>query len=214
MLIRNFLSPDEVETLRVEIEMLNQLGGFRWEEDHGKTRKFRAKYFKPFHDSLSERVSDVFGKKLTASYDYTRIYHKGATLERHRDRKACQNSMTVNIYNSQDPWPFYVDYGDLEGVSCYLMNPGDAVFYFGPVFPHWRNELTESEECWQQFYHWVDVNGPNMNNANDAMSEHYGRQKAKGRKKEELQKIRDQINSERKDRIISYNGIVAVDIPD
>jgi len=119
--------------------------------------------------------------------------------------------MTVCIHNTEDPWPFYVDYGDVEGVSCYTMMPGDAVFYLGPVFPHWREEL-KSGEVWQQFYHWVSLNGPYHANIDDDMTKQYQAAKRSGTvSKEELEKMRRQTNPDKlRDRTISFGGEIKV----
>lgn len=207
MLIRNFLTEQEVELLRTEIELQRDLGGMHYESDHGKTRLARSNYYEPFHKSITRRVSDIFGKPLVPTYDYTRIYSKGAILTKHRDRLSCQNSMTVCIYNSDEPWPFYVDHGDIEGISCFKMNPGDAVFYLGCVSPHWREPL-KSGEVWQQFYHWISLNGPYMEHAGDEFAKEYNKVKNEGTlSKEALAEMRRRKDPDKKiDRVISYAG--------
>jgi hypothetical protein len=122
-----------------------------------------ATYGDVLMDSLLLRVKPVIeqetGLELVETYSYTRIYYNGSELFRHKDRPACEVSLTMNL--GGDPWDIFVEpSGETgkEGIRIALQ-PGDAVIYKGHLLEHWR-ERFEGEECYQTFFHYSDKNGP------------------------------------------------------
>lgn len=109
-----------------------------------------------------EHYSKVVGKELVPTYSYTRIYEKGAFLKQHRDRPACQYSMTVNIASSDDskPWPFFcktaVEGSKESKIYNDLYTP---ILYKGEDVSHWREPL-EKDRSLHVFLHYVDKNDP------------------------------------------------------
>lgn len=96
------------------------------------------------------------GKALFPTYSYARIYWKGATLNKHKDRPSCQYSSTINISNDPDPWPIF-----MEGHEA-ILNPGDLVVYKGMEVEHWREPYLGNEQI-QIFLHFVDQNDIHAN---------------------------------------------------
>ena len=47
------------------------------------------------------------GLELLPTYSYARIYKKGDTLHRHKDRPSCEISTTVHL--GGDKWPIFID---------------------------------------------------------------------------------------------------------
>tara|TARA_R110000803_G_scaffold55172_1_gene112006 strand:- start:297 stop:854 length:558 start_codon:yes stop_codon:yes gene_type:complete len=92
-------------------------------------------------------------KKLFPTYTFWRMYSYGADLAKHKDRPACEISVTVNINNDGTPWPIY-----MEGESVDLA-PGDGVIYLGCELEHWREQF-KGDWCAQVFMHYVDQEGP------------------------------------------------------
>ena len=113
-------------------------------------------------EECHEKVEEAFGLELIPAYEYSRIYVTGNDLFRHKDRPACQHSVTINLRNQGDPWEFH-----WEGGSC-LMLPGDAVVYHGCEVEHWREE-NKGLEVYQTFLHYVDANGPYAHKGNEYM---------------------------------------------
>jgi hypothetical protein len=109
--------------------------------------------------SKKHLVEKVFKKKLLPTYSYTRLYSNGQVLDKHKDRPACEISLTLNIWQDVD-WPIF-----FEGKS-YDCKPGDAVFYEGPKYKHWR-EAYKGETCCQIFMHYVDAKGSHSDQAYD-----------------------------------------------
>ena len=117
------------------------------------------------------------GLDLVPTYSYTRVYEKGATLFRHKDRPSCEISTTLNL--GGDPWPIYIDPTGENNVlkSQYTqkgeevvlkptahkgnrvdLEPGDMLVYSGCDLEHWR-EPFEGNICHQVFLHYNHKNG-------------------------------------------------------
>jgi len=94
-------------------------------------------YGDPAFDGLVEylrpRVEVHSGLRLLPTYSYFRMYKRGDVLERHRDRPACEISVTLNIGQKPlSPWPIYVQgEGEPNGAE---LKPGDALIYRGLEF--------------------------------------------------------------------------------
>lgn len=110
-------------------------------------------------DKTSE-VSSLIGETVLPTYTYARVYKKSNILERHIDRNACEVSLTVHFYGDQS-WKFYIKANDGE-IKEIILNPGDALLYFGCENEHWRNEY-EGEYYVQCFLHYVKSRGNNHN---------------------------------------------------
>ena len=114
------------------------------------------------------------GMDLIPTYSYTRLYEKGNTLHRHKDRPSCEISTTLHL--GGDPWPIYIDPtgtnnilsgfetttvvkpGAPKGVRVDL-KVGDMLLYSGCDLEHWR-EPFEGNVCSQVFLHYNHANGP------------------------------------------------------
>ena len=103
------------------------------------------------------KVSELCGEDVLPTYVYGRIYSKGEVLARHRDRDACEISLTVNLQKDETDWPIWVQKPDGEEVSIGL-SPGDAVMYLGCSADHWRNPYQGKMQT-QVFFHYVLANG-------------------------------------------------------
>ena len=120
-------------------------------------------YGDPTFDGLLEflrpAIEAACGLALHPTYSFFRLYLRGNALPRHRDRPACEISVSLNIGQSPaEPWPI-----QLEGVSgqtnAVLLGPGDALIYRGVDCLHWR-EAFAGDQLVQVFLHYVDRNGP------------------------------------------------------
>jgi len=100
--------------------------------------------------TIKNKVEDLTKLKLSESYSYLRIYKKGDILYRHRDRKECAVSLTLNLGGD---WPFYfVDKNNIKVKAN--IEAGNALLYDGVNLVHWREKLTK-KECVQVFLHYV-----------------------------------------------------------
>jgi len=105
----------------------------------------------------SPHVAQLIGEGVFPTYAYGRVYRKGDDLKVHKDRDACEISVTITLEQSS-PWPIYIRKPDGE-VAKLVLNPGDAMIYLGCDAEHWRDVLQEEEHV-QVFLHYVKSRGP------------------------------------------------------
>ena len=116
--------------------------------------------FLPFVELLclnASMLSGVIGEPLLPTYCYARAYRHGCVLPRHRDRNACEVSMSLNL-GGDAVWPIFVQRPNGEEVAVNLA-PGDALMYLGTATDHWR-EAFQGNSCTQAFFHYVRSRGP------------------------------------------------------
>jgi hypothetical protein len=125
-------------------------------------RKTPMDYGDPAFDGLLEYlrpgIEENSGLRLLPTYSYFRLYKHGDVLCRHRDRRACEISISLNIgQKPADPWPLRLE--DESGSYAALLRPGDALLYRGIDKFHWR-EPYQGKMLVQVFLHYVDRDGP------------------------------------------------------
>ena len=107
---------------------------------------------------LKPQIEAHTGLRLHPTYSYARIYKKGDQLTPHRDRAACQISISLNLgQEPEDPWALYV--GEANAPFRALLTPGDVLIYRGMEMTHWRAPYT-GDRLFQAFMHYVDADGP------------------------------------------------------
>lgn len=107
---------------------------------------------------IKPQIEAHTGLKLYPTYSYARIYKRGDTLPPHRDRAACQISISLNLGQEPDAsWPLYI--GDKDAPFAARLRPGDVLLYKGMELTHWRDAY-QGERLFQAFVHYVDANGP------------------------------------------------------
>jgi hypothetical protein len=98
------------------------------------------------------------GLSLHPTYSYARIYKTGDHLAPHRDRPACEISISLNLGQEPDePWALKIG-EESPGFSA-MLHPGDVLLYRGMDMTHWRDAYTGTR-LFQVFVHYVDANGP------------------------------------------------------
>ena len=108
---------------------------------------------------VRETMEEATRLRLYPTYSYFRVYKRGDILHRHRDRQACEISVSINLsLNSSRPWPLWLR--GHERTVAVSLSPGDGVGYLGIECPHWRNTF-RGHSAVQVFLHYVDKNGPN-----------------------------------------------------
>jgi hypothetical protein len=151
--VPSFIKQDEA--IKLSKEFKEHCIKFNLQGD-GQAQNSHSMYnFMPFVRLLVERVSQVselLGEEVLPTYTYARVYKDDSELLRHRDRPACEISLTLNLSKDTD-WPIYFQRPDGSETSVEL-EPGDAVMYLGCQADHWRNKF-EGQECIQLFLHYV-----------------------------------------------------------
>ena len=105
---------------------------------------------------LNEFIGD---SKLLPTYTYSRIYKNGSILPKHKDREACEVSLSIHLDGDASS-TFYIRDKNNEVASIDL-EPGDAVLYDGINAEHWRDAY-EGESYVQTFHHYVFSDGKNV----------------------------------------------------
>ena len=88
--------------------------------------------------------------ELIPTYSYTRVYERGCTLKKHKDRPSCEISGTLHLGGNQ--WDIYVDGNKIK------LNIGDMLVYSGCDLEHWR-EPFDGNLCGQVFLHYNKIKG-------------------------------------------------------
>ena len=107
---------------------------------------------------LTSIIEKKINLKLIPTYCIVRKYFKGSTLSTHRDRDACEISLTYCI--SGQEWG--IDMGD----NTVITKIGNGVIYKGCEIPHGRSKPSSGEVI-QVFSHWVISGGAKSKNAYD-----------------------------------------------
>jgi hypothetical protein len=136
---------------------------------------------KTFLWGLTPIMEQIAGRRLIPTYDYFRLYRQGDLCRVHRDREACEHSLSLTLAYSDDAvWPLELgregakgpedviaeDFGP-EAVSALTMNVGDAVAYRGVDHRHGRTMPNPNAWSAHLFLHWVDPEGPHADQAFD-----------------------------------------------
>jgi len=118
-------------------------------------------------------IEKTIGEILLPTYSYARFYYYKGELKEHRDRSACEISITLNIFADKD-WPLW--FAPLKNKKQkpkrIITKPGDAAVYEGCLYKHWRKPYS-GKKCMQIFLHYVRANGDYTNYAKDER-EYYG----------------------------------------
>lgn len=141
--------------------------------------------FASFLWALTPAMEEVTGQRLIPTYDYFRIYREGDICRVHRDRAACQHSLSLTLdYSDDAPWPLEIgasgnagpqdlvaDYFGAEPKASLAMGVGDAVAYRGVEHRHGRTMPNPNGWSAHLFLHWVDPDGPFATEAYDGAGE-------------------------------------------
>jgi hypothetical protein len=101
-------------------------------------------------------MNELMQELMLPTYSYARIYANGDELKKHKDRPACEVSVTIQLGRSHHySWPIYM------GGQRFDIGEGDGVIYPGCDVEHWRDECVGPEGYYsgQVFLHFVRKNG-------------------------------------------------------
>jgi hypothetical protein len=158
LVVPGFISKERAESLRQKFYVLERDGG--WEKDCQAPNSPAIYNFKPFLELLCEKtleVSSLIEETVLPTYCYARMYKGPEVLARHRDRPACEVSLTLHLGGDAE-WPISIQRPDGTEASV-ILNPGDTMLYLGCVADHWREQYGGVEYA-QVFMHYVRSNGP------------------------------------------------------
>jgi hypothetical protein len=131
---------------------------------------YSADFFQELQDSLVEPLSYISGKNLKPTFNYARIYNTGEVLEKHKDRHACEYSISMTLGHAKNSsiWPIYIT--TKEGPEKLVLDIGSLIFYKGIELEHYREKYLGEWQT-QVFMHFVDSEGPHADHTNDEQNE-------------------------------------------
>jgi hypothetical protein len=159
LFVPNFISQEHAQVLQKQFIELEQTG--QYSKDNQAPNSPAVYNFKPFLELLCQKTNEVTSlieEQVLPTYTYARIYKNGEVLARHRDRPACEISLTVNI-GGDAPWGISIQKPSSEEIDLNL-NTGDAMLYLGCIADHWRSTPFSGQNYSQVFLHYVRSNGP------------------------------------------------------
>mgnify|MGYP003110326677 CR=1 FL=1 len=188
MIIKNLYDPKKlyrpVPQERGQITYWGKrLDEFIYQEEEQQVNGSIATYTHPqyreAHNQVRFILEDILGEKLYNTYYYDRYYFKGQRLVRHRDRDACEISVSIQISsNRESPWSFGIETPNGKELACNLQD-GWGLLYKGCERDHWREPLEsryvrkrdklrrwlsyrDNDDTYhhQIFFHYVRANGP------------------------------------------------------
>ena len=108
--------------------------------------------------ALLPHISTETGMALDPTYSYFRIYRQGDSLKMHRDRPACEVSVTISLgYEADTIWPLWIETD--AGRIAVELDPGDGMLYKGIELLHGRVAFNGARAV-QLFLHYVNQSGP------------------------------------------------------
>jgi hypothetical protein len=194
--IRGLFEPEQVQVLQTYFDLKNRVlqSDINSKNKHTSTirgNKDVTDSLVFYADTLTETYALLYGPaicqhlslNLSPTYTYTRIYEKGSILLPHKDRPACEVSLTCPIsisdnrgstifisnYVVPNEWPSTktIDEVRLKGDYTRVdLMPGDAMIYSGCDRYHWREPL-ESDQLIQFFMHYIVTDGKNADEVFD-----------------------------------------------
>lgn len=154
-IVRNLISEKDAEQLHKHMD--NRKDGDMDDPQAMNTPSFYGdEKMQKLQLELLPKIEEHTGLDLFKTYTYARVYKRGDILRIHRDRPACEISITLDL--GGDPWDIWVLDRDENPVKVKL-NPGDALIYRGCEIWHWRGKFDGDKHA-QVFMHYVDKYGP------------------------------------------------------
>jgi hypothetical protein len=159
--ICDFLTASEFERLLGYVD--GKVGGrlFRSMEGDGQVGGAPCEYADPVAEQiLSQKTSylcDILGLDLVPTYSYLRLYRPGDRLSAHRDRPACEITVSTSLA-AASRWPLSILVSGR--VVDYCPAARSAVAFRGHELLHWRDPLAAHGSVAQALFHYVDRHGP------------------------------------------------------
>lgn len=175
VVVRGLVPPPRAAALMAHLEQRAAAGSLRMQGDTqvpGAPSAHGDAVMDGLMEELRPAVEASTGLRLWPTYSYARLYRHGDELKPHRDRPACEISMSLNLGQNPPDQPWALHIQGPEGSGTALLMPGDVLLYRGIDLIHWR-EPYQGERLAQIFLHYVDRDGPHAGEKFDRR-EHLG----------------------------------------
>lgn len=170
--IKNVLSPEVIELYKAWID-LSYKPGLRADDSNDYLRgQMHCLASNPLDDSILLNCKHIIEKvwgidDMVPSYAYSREYFKGSELLVHRDREACQYSITITMCKrgKGNSYLWFSEEEDKHNAIPVDLDEGDAIIFNGGTNYrgkwHWRDPL-ELDSLFQLFLHYVHPDMPDL----------------------------------------------------
>jgi hypothetical protein len=162
LVIDNFLTKDKAKELYKYFKEEAVKNPQAFTKDPQCPKSLSMYDFRWFVELLIDKIpfmSEVLEEPMFPTYSYARIYANQEVLEKHKDRHACEVSVTLHLDSDETQWPIWFTKPNGEQVS-YNLKSGQAVIYLGMISEHWRDAF-QGQEYGQVFLHYVRGRGEN-----------------------------------------------------
>ena len=172
LLLKNFVPKQLLEAMNSRLDMLEDSTSWVQDSDlfHRKCLHDEA-FFKKIHqDIFTPIVLKRTGENLKPSYSFISHYDSEESIcPIHTDRPQCYLTLDVCLKQHM-AWPLYVnpelidnffEYSQEKKDLAYqnsiefILEPGDALIYYGSRQPHWRKKIASGNFCFMAFFHFV-----------------------------------------------------------
>lgn len=170
--------PKDMCKIFTQYAIFDMLGNFTPETNRPQVANTHSVYGDYLMESLLLHLKPVMedntGLDLMPTYSYYRVYKPGDDLKVHTDRYACEVSATLtlgfNFRSKPSDYRWGISFHKDDGSKTTLYtDPGDMIIYKGCDIEHSRCILEAPEYSYQVqvFLHYVDANGPNIDQIYD-----------------------------------------------
>jgi hypothetical protein len=168
--IPNLVAPDQLAFVRAAMDLAERLGSLHIADNavqQGSHNQYKPLAGELILQNVRSRLEQIVDRPLLPTYSFIRIYEAGMALKVHRDRPACEISVSVPIHSdpASHDWPLRVT--DLGGMDhAPPQPPGTGLLYQGCRVKHWREPLVGARQ-YQLFLHYVLADGDHAALAGD-----------------------------------------------
>lgn len=169
-IIRNFIGPEILKHFKSRIELVKKHNIFALDQSNlSRDIYTNDPELRKIHKEMMTPIAiKKFQEPLEDTFHFVASYRQGeGLLAMHSDVPECYQTIDICV-DQNEPWPFYINHRDLvpdggkidfhllpedsmanyrKNSTEYILNPGDAIFYSGTRFPHWRDKIQPNNFC-------------------------------------------------------------------